>query len=74
MIEAQRRMRDILSLDLAGLWQRSNEVRGSFVLTHLYPLAAAALTWATFSPTAPRPRASGTASTPPLSLSIRRGK
>ena len=38
IIEAQRRMCDILSLDLAGLWQRSNEVGGSFVLTHLYRL------------------------------------
>ena len=36
--EAQRRMCDILNLDLAGLWQRSDEVRGTFVLTHLYRL------------------------------------
>ena len=38
IIEAQRRMCDILSLDLAGLWQWSDEVGRSFVLTHLYRL------------------------------------
>jgi PAS domain S-box-containing protein len=36
IMEAQRRICELLGLDLAGLWQWSDEVGGSFVLTHLY--------------------------------------
>lgn len=38
IIEAQHRMCDVLGLDLAGLWQWSDELGRSFVLTHLYRL------------------------------------
>ena len=34
--EAQRRICEFLSLDLSALWQWSNEVQGSFMLTHLH--------------------------------------
>ena len=36
IMEAQRLFCELLSLDLAGFWQRSDEVGGSFKLTHLY--------------------------------------
>jgi len=36
IMEAERRICDCLGLDVAGLWQWSNEAPGSLLLTHLY--------------------------------------
>ena len=36
IMDAQRRICDVLALDLAGLWQWSDEDGGTFILSHLY--------------------------------------
>lgn len=38
LMDAQRRICELLALDLSALWQWSDETPGSFTLTHFYSL------------------------------------